>query len=334
MHMADALLSPGVGLTMAAVTTCAMAYSVKKIKIEESFDEKKIPVMAVSGAFVFAAQMINFTIPGTGASGHIGGGILVAALLGPFPALLTIAAVLMIQCLFFADGGLLALGANIFNMGIVTAFVAYPLIYKPIALKGLTPGRITIASIGAVVIGLQLGALGVVLETVASDVTELPLSLFLILMQPIHLAIGVIEGVVTAAVLVFIYAMRPEMLKSPLENKRLGTISIKKVIMIMIIITTLMGGILSLLASSFPDGLEWAIGKITGGAELEATGGIHSISKNIQEMFALMPDYTFKTDKGAGASAAGMLGGLMTLALAGFAGFVISKIKKRKHAKK
>jgi len=333
MHMADALLSPVVGLTMAAVTGCAVAYSVKKIKKDESFDEKKIPIMAVSGAFVFAAQMINFTIPGTGASGHIGGGILLAALLGPFPALLTIAAVLIIQCLFFADGGLLALGANIFNMGVITAFLAYPLIYKPIVSRGLTRGRITIAAMAAVVIGLQVGAFGVVLETVASGVTELPLSVFLLLMQPIHLAIGIVEGLVTAAVLVFIHGMRPEILEGPLENKSMGATSIKKVIIVMVLLTGLVGGILSLFASSFPDGLEWAIGKVAGTSELSASGTAYSISENIQGMLAFMPDYAFKTNGESGTAVAGIVGGILTLVLAGITGFSISKIKKRKLAK-
>ena len=118
MHMADALLSPAVGGVMIAASACAIGYSVKKIESTD-LGEKKLPLMAVSGAFVFAAQMINFTIPGTGSSGHIGGGMLLAGMLGGFPALSTIAAVLVIQCLFFADGGLLALGANIFNMGVI-----------------------------------------------------------------------------------------------------------------------------------------------------------------------------------------------------------------------
>ena len=82
MHMADALISPGVGVAMLAVSGIAIAYSVKKVK--EEIEEKKVPLMGVMGAFVFSAQMINFTIPGTGSSGHIGGGILLAALLGPY----------------------------------------------------------------------------------------------------------------------------------------------------------------------------------------------------------------------------------------------------------
>ena len=131
MHMADALLSPAVGTTMCAVSAAAIAYSAAKIRKDE-LCEKKVPITGVMGAFVFAAQMINFTIPMTGSSGHIGGGILLAAMLGSFPALLAISTVLIIQCLFFADGGLLALGCNIFNMGVIPCLVVYPLIYRPL----------------------------------------------------------------------------------------------------------------------------------------------------------------------------------------------------------
>ena len=117
MHMADALLSPAVGGAMTVVSAAAIGYAVKKIS-RDGLDEKKIPLMGVMGAFVFAGQMINFTIPGTGSSGHIGGGVLLAALLGPYPALIALASVLLIQCLLFADGGLLAYGCNVFNMGV------------------------------------------------------------------------------------------------------------------------------------------------------------------------------------------------------------------------
>ena len=104
MHMSDALLSPTVGLTMCAVSAGALAVSAARVQ-RSQLTRQKLPMMAVGGAFVFAAQMINFTIPGTGSSGHIGGGILLATLLGGGPALLALAAVLVVQCLFFADGG-------------------------------------------------------------------------------------------------------------------------------------------------------------------------------------------------------------------------------------
>ena len=132
--MADALVSPAVGGTMLAVSAAAIACSAAKIK-KEDLAEKKLPIMGIMGAFVFAAQMSNFTIPGTGSSGHIGGGMLLAAVLGPFPALITISAVLIIQCLLFADGGLLALGCNIFNMGVIPCLLVYPLISRPLAKK-------------------------------------------------------------------------------------------------------------------------------------------------------------------------------------------------------
>jgi len=130
MHMADALITPAVGGIMMAVSAASVGYSVKKVKQE--LDDKKVPLMGVMGAFVFAGQMVNFTIPATGSSGHIGGGILLAALLGPYAAFLVISAVIIIQALFFADGGLLALGCNIFNMGFFACFIAYPLLYRPI----------------------------------------------------------------------------------------------------------------------------------------------------------------------------------------------------------
>ncbi|MDR1929118.1 MAG: energy-coupling factor ABC transporter permease, partial [Treponema sp.] len=207
MHMSDALLSPAVGGAMTAVSAAALAYAVKKTVP----DEKKVPLMGIMGAFVFAAQMINFTIPGTGSSGHIGGGVLLAALLGPFPALIVLASVLLIQCLFFADGGLLAFGCNVFNMG-VTACLAYSFVFKPLTRGGLNRKNIALASILSVVIGLQAGAFSVVLETLFSGVTELPFGAFVVLMQPIHLAIGLVEGLITAAVLWYVYGVQPELL--------------------------------------------------------------------------------------------------------------------------
>lgn len=217
MHMSDALLSPAVGGAMYAVSAVSIAYAVQKVKKDE-LGEKNLPMMAVAGAFTFAAQMINFTIPGTGSSGHIGGGILLVGLLGGTPAVVTLTAVLLIQCLFFADGGLLALGANIFNMGVIPCLFVCPLIFRPILRKGVTHKRIMIASVVSCVVGLQLGAFCVVLQTLTSGVTELPFHTFVLLMQPIHLAIGFVEGIITAGILNFVYQMRPEILTDVLER--------------------------------------------------------------------------------------------------------------------
>ena len=171
MHMADALLSPAVGGTMWAASAACIAYSSKKLRSE--VDDRKVPLMGVLGAFVFAAQMINFTIPATGSSGHLGGGLLLAILLGPHAAFLTIASVLVVQALFFADGGLLALGCNIFNIGFLPAFVVYPLIYKKLINNDPSRTRLSVATMISAIVGLQLGPLAVVLETLFSGISAL-----------------------------------------------------------------------------------------------------------------------------------------------------------------
>jgi len=334
MHMADALLSPVVGVSMCAVSAAAIAYSVKKIK-EDELCEKKIPVMGVMGAFVFAAQMINFSIPATGSSGHIGGGILLAAMIGSFPALLSVSAVLVIQSLFFADGGLLAIGCNIFNLGVIPCLLMYPLIFKPIIKKYYTFAGITLASITAAVAGLQLGSFGVVIQTQLSGITELPFAAFLLVMQPIHLAIGIAEGIITAAILCFVRKMRPEIMESVFERTAIASgVPIKNILIIFAVTAILAGGILSLFVSSNPDGLEWSISKTAGETELSAHGSAAEAAALIQEATAFMPDYNFKTDKEGsfknGITAAGIAGSAIVFLIAAAAAFVISAVKKKR----
>ena len=327
MHMADALLSPGVGAAMCAVSVGAMAYSGVKMKGGREA-EKKLPMMAVSGAFVFAAQMINFTIPGTGSSGHIGGGILLSALLGGPAALLTIAAVLVIQCLMFADGGLLALGCNIFNMGVLPCLVVYPLLFRRVFGRKTSRGRLMAASILSAVVGLQLGAFGVVLETTASGISALPFSTFVLLMQPIHFAIGLVEGIVTGAVLLFVYETRPEILDG--AQKEPESHSVRRTAIVFAVAALLVAGGLSLFASGLPDGLEWAMEKTAGTTELEVQGAAEKAA-DIQEKTALMPDYEAPVDNAsASTSLAGVAGSAMTFVLAGAAGGAILAVKKRK----
>ena len=183
---------------------------------------KKLPTMAVMSALVFAGQMINYTIPGTGSSGHLCGGLLLTSVLGPWAGFLSMIVILTIQSLFFADGGLMALGANVWNMAFYGCFVGYFLIYRPLmrsrcfARRGERAAnrlKITLASVLGCVLTLQLGAFSVVLETTLSGITDLPFGAFCAIMQPIHLAIGLIEGLITAAVLLFLYEARPELLR-------------------------------------------------------------------------------------------------------------------------
>lgn len=345
MHMADALISPAVGGTMLAASAGVAAYSIKKI--QNDLDEKKIPLMGVMGAFVFAAQMINFSIPGTGSSGHLGGGMLLAILLGPYAGFLTMASILLIQALFFGDGGLLAYGCNVFNLGFYTCFIAYPLIYKRFIRKGINPRRIFAASMASALVGLQMGAFSVVLETLLSGKTELPFGTFVLLMQPIHLAIGVVEGFITAGVVAFVWKARPEIVEKAGTGEDLGNISMKKVITRLLIAALMVGGVLSWFASSYPDGLEWSMFRTAGKEELDAPGGIHEALAEIQSKMAFLPDYSFKTDEEAGSekqsseesawpavdagtSVSGIIGGAMTLVLAALTGLIAVLIKKRK----
>ncbi len=341
MHMADALLSPAVGGAMWAGSLGTIIYCAKRLK--EKMDEKMIPLMGVLGAFIFAGQMINFTIPMTGSSGHIGGGMLLAILLGPYAAFLVIASVLMVQALFFADGGLLALGANIWNMGIYPCFIGYPLIYRAIVRKNNSSKLITFATVLSVVFGLQLGALSVVLETKLSGITELPFSTFLMLMQPIHLAIGLIEGFVTAGIVIYVRTLRPDIVDSLEGVKALSSgVSLKKVLIIMGILAVMTGGAFSWFASTHPDGLEWSIEKIYGKPEVpEKENTIKENISKFQGKTVILPDYSFPSKSAEeekpswpavnpGTSLSGIIGGLMVLGLILLFGIGIKVMRKNR----
>ncbi len=335
MHMADALLSPTVGGSFWVATAATLSYAAKKLK--DNLNERLIPLMGVLGAFVFAAQMINFTIPGTGSSGHLAGGLLLAILLGPHAAFIVLASVITVQALFFADGGLLALGCNIWNMGFYACYVVYPLIYRPLVNKNYTPKRITIASIISAVIALQLGAFSVVLQTKLSGISELPFKNFLLLMQPIHFAIGIVEGFVTAGVVNYIRSIEPALVEHRVQQ---GT-KFKKALIALSIFAIITGGMLSWFASTHPDGLEWSIKNIYGKTELDKKlPDITSKFQKIQEKTAIMPDYSFPS-KGseessqawpapdAGTSLSGLLGGTMVLGVVILFGVVLFRLKKK-----
>lgn len=330
MHMNDGLISVHIGFIFVAIAVLMMAISIKKVT--KSKDESKIPMMAVMGAFVFAGQMINFTIPGTGSSGHIGGGILLCLVLGQYPAFLSLCSVLIIQCLFFGDGGLLALGCNIFNMGVIPCFIAYPLIVKPILKKIVNVKSLVIASILGVVVGLELGAFGVVLETLASHITQLPFTGFVALMLPIHLAIGLVEGIITALVAIYVYKDNPAIIKTALTKQTYQGLNIKRQFVILGVFALLIGGGLSLYASSHPDGLEWSIFNVTGQEEIENTNDTKDEIASIQESTTVLPDYNFKDENSMlGTSFSGIVGIGLTFILAGATGFIISRKKHEKN---
>ncbi len=322
MHMADALISPAVGGTMLVATGGIAVYCAKKVK--EDLDQSKIPLMGVLGAFIFASQMLNFSIPGTGSSGHLGGGMILAVLLGPYAAFLVMASVLGVQALFFADGGLLALGANIFNLGFIPAFIAYPLIYKRIVGSDPSRNRLVAGAMAAAVTSLLLGALGVVLETTASGISELPFGTFVAAMLPIHLAIGIVEGLVTAGVVLFVKSARPELLDRVSARRTFEGLDLSQLLAGLLLAAIVAGGALSWFASANPDGLEWSIAAVTGVEEIEGAGSaVHDASEAVQEKTALLPDYGNGTR--ADTSLSGLVGGGLTLAVAAFVGIVLKR---------
>lgn len=296
--MADALVSPTVAGVAGVISTGLII--VATIKCRKTTSDNSVALMGVMGAFIFAAQMLNFSIPGTGSSGHIIGGILLSAILGPWAAFLTLVSVLVLQCFLFADGGLMTLGCNILNMAVLSCLIAYPLIFKPIA--GINPSvrRTMIAAVAACIVGLELGALAVTIETKLSGISALPFVNFLLLMMPIHFIIGLGEGAATAAVLAFIMKTRPEILtlshgsqkntSKTLNATRIAVITFASLALIF-------GGVISRYASESPDGLEWSIQKLTGNTKLIEEQDAYRATearqeaKRIQHTTAFMPDY-------------------------------------------
>lgn len=308
MHMADALVSPLVAGVMGTVSAAFLVVAAKKVR--KSQTESIVPLMGVMGAFVFAAQMINFSIPGTGSSGHIIGGVLLAVLLGPWAGLIVLSSVLVIQCLLFADGGLMALGCNIFNMAVCMCLIAYPLIFKLLVRYPVSYGKIIRLSVSTCIFGLLLGAVAVTVETKASGITALPMMQFLWFMVPIHLVIGLGEGLATAAVLCFIQKYKPELLlpadqNRPTFSKQLFQFG--KTFFFFAILAFFLGITFNWIASSEPDGLEWSVEKVAGTAEITTgtTSKVYGVMQSFQESTALLPKYNNQF--------AGIIGGVFVL---------------------
>ena len=306
MHIASTLISAAVGGAFGTGSGGAVVASGAKFHKEKN---PKPLLMGAAGAAVFAAQMMNFTIAGTGSSGHIGGGFLLAAVLGPVPAYLVMSTILTVQCLLFGDGGLLALGCNLFNMGIVPCFLIYPLLKKLLGTKL----RIPAAALGGA-LSMLLGALCVVGETALSGANGMDMTAFAVNMLGIHAAIGVGEGLITAGLLAAFDKASAHSEQTALT----GTLGLAAVT----------SGLLSAFASANPDGLEWSIMQVAG-AGFGHTSAAHVLLDNIQSATALLPDYAFRAVENALTSgAAGLIGCAAVFALAVLTGAVLTRTTK------
>ncbi len=309
MHMSDALVSVPVALGADAIAAILLTISIGKISRQGRLS---IPLMGVLGAFVFASQMINFAIPGTGSSGHIIGGILLCSMLGAWGGFFTLCSVIVLQCLLFADGGLLALGCNALNMAAFSCLIAYPLIFKPLYRADCSSLKLFTATIMACVAAFLMGAIAVSLETTLSGISALPLGRMLLFMLPIHLIIGICEGVATALVILLVRRRDPELfLHDQIKPSRHRTIEAFAIAALIIAAS------FTLVASSAPDGLEWSLEKVLRGELPTPTSEMHSSAEMILQKTAIMPDYnTF-------------LAGVIGCAILILAAWLISLLSKR-----
>ena len=267
MHLGNGIICPITGIPMLAIAGVSAIWALKKAR--KDFKKENIPQTAALTAFVFALQMINFTIPSTGSSGHIIGAVLLSALLGPYAAFLAMCAILTVQAVFFADGGLMALGCNIFNMGFLACFVVYPLVYKPL----VDNKKYALGAFLSSVAALQLGSVAVVAEAYLSGSITSNIASFAALMQGIHLAIGAAEGLFTAAV---VYAVMNGKIRQSILT---SVFSVSALVI---------GAFLAQYASQKPDGLEWSLLKMSDSMVMQTQGILYSISESIQAKTAVL----------------------------------------------
>jgi cobalt/nickel transport system permease protein len=205
MHIPDGFLSASVWAAAGAVSAGAVALSVSRVG--RSLEDKQVPLMGVVGAFIFAAQMVNFPIA-SGTSGHLGGGVLAMLLLGPWASTLIMTAILIVQALLFQDGGITALGANVLNMGVLACLVGFLVFRLLRRLLAGTQGALISAFITAWLM-VVLGAASAAVQIALSG--TIPLRLVLPAMAGIHALIGIGEGLITTAALAFLLRVRRDL---------------------------------------------------------------------------------------------------------------------------
>jgi cobalt/nickel transport system permease protein len=208
MHIPDGFLNAATVATTYAISTGGIANAVRVAN--KKLGEKHVPLMGILAAFIFAAQMLNFPVA-FGTSGHIIGAALVAILLGPWATVIIMSAVLLAQCLIFQDGGLLALGANIFNMGIIAGFSAHYLFRLIELLLGDNRRGRLVAGFVAAWGSVFLASIACALELAFSGTS--PLGIVVPAMAGVHALIGIGEGLITVAVLSLVMATRADLLE-------------------------------------------------------------------------------------------------------------------------
>jgi cobalt/nickel transport system permease protein len=271
MHIPDGFLSVPVSIILWIVIIIMIGYALKRVGAD--IGERQVPLMGVLAAAIFAGQMLNFAVAG-GTSGHLIGSAIATILLGPWAAVLVITCVVSIQALIFQDGGLLVLGANIFNMAVLGVAVAY-MVYRTVDL--LTGGKswgIFVGGFIAAWLSIEAAALATALELSLSGTS--PANIAIAAMGGIHALIGIGEGLITLGALAFLYASRRDLLESgegtPINSKFVWVIGLALALLL---------AVASPLASSHPDGLEWVADQ----------KGFLNLAKS--PLYEIIPDYLF-----------------------------------------
>jgi cobalt/nickel transport system permease protein len=295
MHIPDGFLSVAVSITFWVISVVVIFFALRETN--KTLKEKDVPVMGVLAAAIFAGQMLNFSVTG-GASGHLLGAALAMILLGPWAAILTMTVVVSVQALIFQDGGLLALGANIFNMAIIGTSVSYAVYHLFLKLTGKKNWGIAASGFAAAWVSILIASLSCALQLALSGTS--PAQIAVPAMAGIHALIGIGEGLITAGALVFIGAVRPDLLSQDGSSSSKSRGIFAGGIGIAVLLA-----ILSPLASSHPDGLEWV-------AEQQ---NFLAAAKN--PFFNVIPDYVLPgvQSEALATILAGVIGVIIVLAL-------------------
>jgi cobalt/nickel transport system permease protein len=307
MHIPDSFVSVPVALSTGVISTAALAIALRRS--QTNLGQRHAPILGLTTAFIFAAQMINFPVAG-GTSGHLLGGTLAAIILGsPWAGMLCIATVLIIQAVLFADGGITVLGANILNMALIGVWVGWLLTQTLQKLFGGSQGRLPLAAGIAAGVSVVVAAIACGIELAISGTA--PVGLVLPAMTGVHILIGVGEGLITGGVIAYLANARPDLLPGEQQQFRGWLTPIVSIFVI--------AGVFSLLASAWPDGLEKVAGDL----------GFVNLAENVRVVVPTpLADYGIQGLGSIGTSIAGLIGAGFCFVVA----FGLAKVVKPKNA--
>ncbi|MCX7754772.1 MAG: PDGLE domain-containing protein [Anaerolineales bacterium] len=303
LHIPDGFLNLVTSLVFWALTGLFVGIALGRTN--KALGEKQVPLMGIMAAFIFAAQMLNFPVAG-GTSGHFLGGALAAIVLGPWAGILVMTAVIAVQALLFQDGGLLVMGANIFNMGVLTAIIGFGL-YRIVSASANKTLKLAAAGVAAW-LSTVAAALLTALQLWLSGTSRL--EIVLPAMLGVHLLIGIGEALITVAALAFLMQTRPDLLEAENVAAKGGTGWV-----IAGILVSLVAVLLSPLASADPDGLE------------RVAEDLGFLDTGLDAPYQILPDYTipFLGETALSTIIAGLVGAFVVLGLMILVGGLLKK---------